>query len=177
MYILRSLLKREKKHNILTSFFKIAEKGMYHIEFPLSNEGRFEMMMFNIWFLEKVIEELYIDMDYALMQNRIDLCLKETAAKLQLSSKRKYGEIYNFRKRQWDYDIKLSISSHHWKPEQLLSKYMYSFIIIHPLMLAETTIVEKEIADIQDDRQIRFVDAFDEYFCWLKKRIFHEAKK
>ena len=38
-----------KTNDVLTSVFTVAEKGMYNINFSISQEGRFEVAMFDIW--------------------------------------------------------------------------------------------------------------------------------
>ena len=50
-----SFLSQEgSKDDILASIFKVAEKGMYNFNFPITKEGRFEILMFDIWLGRKL---------------------------------------------------------------------------------------------------------------------------
>lgn len=76
--------KSDNINHSLTSVFTVAEKGMYNIDFPISQEGRFEIAMFDIWVGTMLMKEQHINIDYKLMQNKIEEYLKQTALKLGL---------------------------------------------------------------------------------------------
>ncbi len=48
MRIFSFLSKKRVKNDILASIFKVAEKGMYSLNLPITKEGRFEILMFDI---------------------------------------------------------------------------------------------------------------------------------
>ena len=72
---------------------------MYNIDIPISKEGRFEVAMFDIWLGTMLIEEQNIDIDYRLMQDRIEVYLKQIASKLGLPAEKKHERIYHFSQR------------------------------------------------------------------------------
>ena len=54
--------KRQGKTNdVLTSVFTVAEKGMYNINFSISQEGRFEVEMFDIWLGTMPVSYTHLD--------------------------------------------------------------------------------------------------------------------
>lgn len=56
MGIFSFLSKKRSQDDILTSIFKVAEKGMYNFNFPITKEGRFEILMFDVWLGTRLIE-------------------------------------------------------------------------------------------------------------------------
>ena len=81
-----------KTNDVLTSVFTVAEKGMYNINFSISQEGRFEVAMFDIWLGTMLMEEQHINIDYMLMQNKIEEYLKQTVLNLVYQSKKNMKE-------------------------------------------------------------------------------------
>ena len=94
-----------KTNDALATVFTVVEKSMYNIDIPISKEGRFEVAMFDIWLGTMLIEEQNIDIDYRLMQDRIEVYLKQIASKLGLPAEKKHERIYLFRKEGWEQDI------------------------------------------------------------------------
>lgn len=76
-----------KTNDALATVFTVVEKSMYNIDIPISKEGRFEVAMFDIWLGTMLIEEQNIDIDYRLMQDRIEVYLKTNSIEIGITSR------------------------------------------------------------------------------------------
>ena len=54
----------ENGKNYLESIFKSAEHGMTEFNMPLTNEGKFEVLMYGIWLGMKALDEFGIPQNY-----------------------------------------------------------------------------------------------------------------
>jgi hypothetical protein len=177
MDFLSFLSKKEKKDDVLTSIFKIAEKGMSNIKFPISKEGKFEVMMFDIWLGTKLMEEK-INIDYRLMQDKIEDHLKQTALKMGLPTKRDYELIYFFRKEGWTHDVMGLIHSDYPRTKQFLPGYLYLCVVSIPLLVFdyETTRNINKIEEIPLNDLSDFLSPFCEHYSWLVETITNSIK-
>ena len=114
---------------------------MYNIDIPISKEGRFEVAMFDIWLGTMLIEEQNIDIDYRLMQDRIEVYLKQIASKLGLPAEKKHERIYLFRKEGWEQDIMGLIHSDYPELNNFYQLICTLCIVAKPLLVfdEETT--------------------------------------
>ena len=79
-----------KKEDVLDSIFRIAEKGMYNIDYKISKEGRFELLMFDIWLAIFITDDYKTD--YMQMLKRVEEYLKQMVLKLGLPQERNVKE-------------------------------------------------------------------------------------
>lgn len=160
-----------KTNDVLTSVFTVAEKGMYNINFSISQEGRFEVAMFDIWLGTMLMEEQHINIDYMLMQNKIEEYLKQTVLKLGLPVEKKYERTYLFRKEGWEHDVMGLIHSDYPRTKQFLPAYMYLCMVAHPLLVFDEETTERKLSEIPTDELVEFLGPFCEHYSWLVKTI------
>lgn len=165
-----------KTSGALTSVFKVAEKGMCDINFPISKEGKFEVAMFDVWLGIRVMEEENVNIDYKLMQNRKEEYLKELALNLGLPAEKKHEMIYFFREEGWEHDVMGLIRSDYPRTKQFLPAYMYLCIVAKPLLVFDEKRLKKEIDEIPTDELVDFLEPFCEHYLWLVKTIINSIK-
>lgn len=167
------LLKKKSEDDILASIFKVAEKSMHNINFPLTEEGRIEVLMFDIWLGTKLMEEQNIEIDYMLMQNRIEAFLKKTIQKIGLPIENKYERIYLFREEGWERDIMGLIHSDYPRTQQFLPSYMYLCMVANPLLVFDINKIEEvALSDAVD-----FLGPFCEHYTYVVKTIMNLINK
>lgn len=171
------LSKKRSQDDVLTSIFKVAEKGMYNFNFPITKEGRFEVLMFNIWLGTKLMEEQNISIDYMGMQNRIEDYLKKIALKLELPVDKKYERVYIFRGDGWEHDIMGLVHSDYPRTKQFLPGYMHLCIVAKPLLVFDDETTAKKIEEIPLGDVADFLGPFCEYYSWLAQTIMKLIKK
>lgn len=168
--------KSDNINHSLKSVFTVAEKGMYNIDFPISQEGRFEIAMFDIWVGTMLMKEQHINIDYKLMQNKIEEYLKQTALKLGLPVEKKYMMTYIFREEGWEHDVMGLIHSDYPQTKQFLPAYMYLCIVAHPLLVFDEETTEKKLSEIPTYELCEFLGPFCEHYSWLVKTIIKSIK-
>lgn len=176
MGIFNFLSKKRSQDDILASIFQIAEKGMYNLNFPITKEGQFEIIMFDIWLGTRLIEEQNIDIDYISMQNKIKAFLKQTALKLELPVEHKSERTYIFREDGWEHDIKGLIHSDYPKTRQFLPVYIYLCMVAKPLLVFDDETMAKEIEKTSLSDVANFLGPFCEHYSWLVKEILNVTK-
>ena len=165
------LSKREEKNDVLTSIFKVAERGIYNINFPISNEGQFEIMMFDVWLGTKIMEEKILEIDFMLMQNKIEDYLKQNALKLNLPPEKKCERIYMFREEGWEHDVMGLVHSDYPRTKQFLPGYMYLCMVAKPLVVFDHKTTGKKIDEIPIDSLVDFLGPFCDHYSWLLKQL------
>lgn len=165
-----------KTNDALATVFTIVEKSMYNIDIPISKEGRFEVAMFDIWLGTMLIEEQNIVIDYKLMQDRIEVYLKQIASKLGLPAEKKHERIYLFRKEGWEQDIMGLIHSDYPRTKQFLPAYMYLCIVAKPLLVFDEETTEKKINEIPASELVEFLKPFCDHYSCLVKTIIKSIK-
>lgn len=177
MGIFSFLSKKRSQDDILTSIFKVAEKGMYNFNFPITKEGRFEILMFDVWLGTRLIEEQNIDVNYVSMQNRIEVYLRQIALKLELPVEKKYERVYMFREDGWEHDVMGLIHSDYPRTKQFLPAYMYLCMVAKPLVVFddETTVKESNKTSLSD--VVDFLGPFCEHYSWLVQTVMKLIKK
>ena len=176
MRFLSFLFSKKSKDDILTSIFKIAEKGMHNINFALTPKGQFEVLMFDIWLGTQLVEEKNIKIDYVLMQNRIEDYLKQTIQKIGLSLENKYERVYAFREEGWEHDVLGLIHSDYPKTQQFLPCYMYLCMVNKPLYVFDDKTIVNKIEEISLSDVAEFLGPFCEHYSWLTKTIMNIIK-
>lgn len=171
MGIFSFLSKKRGQDDILTSIFKVAEKGMYNLDFPLTKEGQFEILMFDIWLGTRLLEEQSANVDYMSMQNKIEVYLKQIALKLELPVSRDYKIVYMLREDGWEHDIMGLIHSDYPRTKQFLPAYMYLYIVAKPLIIFDDETTAKEANKISLNDVADFLEPFCEHYSWLVQTI------
>lgn len=171
MGIFSFLSKKRGQDDILVSIFKVAEEGMYNLNFPITKEGRFEVMMFDIWLGTRLMEEQNIDVDYMSMQNKIEAYLKQTTLKLDLPVEKRYERVYLFRENGWEHDVMGLIHSDYPRTKQFLPAYMYLCMVSKPLLVFDDEISAKEAGKTSLSDVADFLEPFCEHYSWLVKVI------
>jgi hypothetical protein len=167
-----SFLSQEgSKDDILASIFKVAEKGMYNFNFPITKEGRFEILMFDIWLGRKLMEEQNANVDYIGIQNRIEDYLKQIVLKLELPTEKKYERVYLFREDGWEHDVMGLIHSDYPRTKQFLPSYMHLCIVAKPLLVFDDETTTKKIEEASLSDVVDFLGPFCEHYSWLVKMI------
>ncbi|MBC8616948.1 hypothetical protein H8788_04285 [Parabacteroides faecis] len=165
-----------KKEDVLASIFKIAEKGMYNIDFPISKEGRFELLMFDIWLGEFLTENNSIYIDYEQKIKSTEEYLKLMASKLGLPPEKKCERIYIFRKDGWMRDIMGLVHSDFPRTKQYLPGYLYLSMISNPLTIYVDEVSERKIDELDTSDLVEFTGPFCEHYSWLVKTITNTIK-
>ena len=94
-----SLFKKKKKNEALTTVFRIAKENMYNFDYPISEAGRFELFMYDVWLGTRILEDKNIPLDFNSMFDQINNCLKDVIKELKLPSQKKYENIYAKKRR------------------------------------------------------------------------------
>lgn len=174
-----NLFKKESKgENSLSSVFKVAEEGMSNLQFSrITKEGLFEILMFDIWLGTRLMEDQNIDIDYEVMQNKIEGNLKSVALKLGLPVEKKLERIYIFRTDGWENDIMGLLHSDYPKTKQFLPAYMYMCIVAKPLIVYDDETTYKKIQEIPLSDVSDFLGPFCDHYMWLVKKIMKQIEK
>lgn len=171
------LFSKKSKDDILTSIFKVAEKGMYNINFALTREGQFEVLMFDIWLGTRLMEEQNIEIDYVVWQNRIEDYLKQIIRKKGLPIENKYERVYAFREEGWEHDIMGLIHSDYPRTRQFLPSYMYLCMVAEPLLVFDDETTVNKIEEVPLSDVADFLSPFCEHYSWLIKTVMNLKKR
>lgn len=89
-------LRRKIEEATLNAIFKVALEGMENFNFPggLTNAGKFELLMFDIWFGTIFVEKRGLDFDFDLKLKKIDSFLTQIAEKLHLPTNGGFEALY-----------------------------------------------------------------------------------
>lgn len=177
MGIFSFLSRKKTPDDILEAVFKIAKKGMYNLNYSVSKEGRFEVLMFDIWLGTEIMKELRIRVDYALQQKKIEIYLKRMIYRLGLSEDRKYERVYIFREPTWKHDVTGLIHSNYPRTPQFLPAYMYLHMVAKPLIAFDDETAEKEAEKITIDELASFLGPFGDHYSWLVKKYVKLMKR
>ena len=86
----------------LNSIFELAEREMKDFNMPLTNEGKFEVLMYGIWLGMKVLDESGIPQNNAVeLSSKISDFLVEYAKKLDISPDKKVERLFVLRDGDW----------------------------------------------------------------------------
>lgn len=177
MGIFNFLSSKERKVDIISSIFNVAEKGMDNINFTVTPAGRFEILMFDIWLGTRILEEERIHIDYMIMQDRIEEYLIASIRKLGLDTEKKYERLYLFRQEGWEHDIIGLLRSDYPKTKQFLPGYMHLCIAANPLVVYNNEATSKRIQEIPLSDVADFLEPFCNHYMWLVKAIMDVLKK
>lgn len=90
MNILDFLFKKRRDNKFLKIVFDTAKKGAYQFNFPITNAGRLELLMYDIWLGMRILENKDIWVDYDLMLNQREKYLRKAIHEFGFSIEEKY---------------------------------------------------------------------------------------
>lgn len=161
-----------KKEDSLSFIFKNAERGMYKMNYPVSKEGQFELLMFDIWLGIFLTEDDTTYINYAQRRERIEEYLKQMSLKLGFPPEKKYERKYTSnRENGWKQDVIGLVHSDYPRTKQYLPGYLYLCIVEEPLIEFSDEHARKKIDEIPYDNLIEFTKSFCEHYSWYVKTI------
>ena len=171
-------LRRKIEEATLNAIFKVALEGMENFNFPggLTNAGKFELLMFDIWFGTIFVEKRGLDFDFDLKLKKIDSFLTQIAEKFHLPTNGGFEALYLLRQEGWDYDLYHLLHSDYPRTKQYISRYLYLCIVVEPFMLYDMGECFYRLARLYEENKnsnedILFVGAFYDHHSWLVKRL------
>ena len=174
-------LRRKIEEATLNAIFKVALEGMENFNFPggLTNAGKFELLMFDIWFGTIFVEKRGLDFDFDLKLKKIDSFLTQLGEMLHLPSIGGFDALYVLRQEGWDYDLYHLLHSDYPRTKQYISGYLYLCIIVEPFILYEIgeeyfyKLMQLEKENMKRGRYegLLFTRAFYEHHSWLVKQL------
>lgn len=164
-----SFLKKKKDINsLLQSIFKIAEEGMYKFDFPISNEGKFEIMMYDIWLGTELISlKRDIFIEWGQTHKNIIIYLQQAAKKLNLPPEKKVERIYFFREDGWKHDTIGFMKSDYPRTRQFLPEYIYLCFVKKPLIAFDEKNAMMQANEVSIGDLADFLVPFGEHHNWL----------
>ena len=100
-------------NNYLASIYSIAERGMTEFNMPLTNEGKFEVLMYGIWLGLRTLDRYGIQLDPKESLSEVNSYLVKYAKQLSISSDKKAERLFVLREEEWEKDTKsLSASNY-----------------------------------------------------------------
>lgn len=161
----------EKNNGILTVVFETAKQGAFDFNFPISNAGRFELIMYDIWLGIRIIESKGLFIDYDLISKRREEFLKEVIRKLGLPLEKKYERLYIFRDEGWKHDTLGLMHSDYPRTKQFIPAYIYFCVVACPMMVYGEEKIMEEIEKIPFYKIIDFLVPFCDHYSWMVETI------
>lgn len=172
-HISNNSLKEPKTKNtrkgVLTSIFRIAEKGGDHFKAPLSKEGQLELLMFDIWFGIQSLESRDIFLDYEDTQKRIEDYLIKMIQNYGLPAEKKYERVYLLRSVTdgWEREMWGLAQSDYPRTKQYLPAYLYLCFIKEPLKVYTDEVLDSKIDSLNISDLADFFMVYTEHQNWL----------
>lgn len=154
--------------------FFMAEKGPNHFNMALSKEGKFEVIMFDIWFALESLRAKGFNMNPKEEIKMIENFLVETCKKLDLPTENKFERIYTLRELTdgWHKEMWRLAHSDYPRTKQYLPGYLYMCFIKEPLIVyPDDSIVEEKLSSVSLSELADFFMAFSEHQDWLRSEI------
>lgn len=163
----RRLNTSHQRKDILTSIFNVAERGVEHFNMPISKEGEFELLMFDIWLGVKVLESKNINIKKS--QERIEKFLENKIRDFGFPSEKKYERIYLLRcvTDGWENDMYGLAHSDYPRTRQYLPAYLYMCFIKEPLKVYTEDVLERKISVLNITEVADFFMIYTEHHEWL----------
>ena len=97
--------------NYLTSIYSIAERGMTEFNMPLTNEGKFEVLMYGIWLGLRTLDKYGIPINHKESLSEVKNYLVKYASSLDIPSDKNAEKLFTLRDEEWERDTKLLVPS------------------------------------------------------------------
>ncbi len=154
--------------------FKIADEGANHFNMTLSKEGKFEVIMFDIWFILESLRAKGFNINPKEEIEMIENFLVDTCKKLALPTENKFERIYTLRELTdgWEKEMRCLAYSDYPRTKQYLPGYLYLCFIRNPLIVyPDDSIVEEKLSSVTLSELADFYIAFSEHQNWLRDEI------
>lgn len=156
-----------KKNDVLAVVFETAKQAAFDFNFPISNAGRFELFMYDIWLGMRIVESKGLFVDYDLMFKRREEYLQEAIRELGLPSEKKYERLYIFRDEGWEHDTLGLMHSDYPRTKQFIPAYIYLCVVACPLVVYGEERVMEEIDKIPFYEMVDFLVPFCDHYSWM----------
>lgn len=154
----------ENGKNYLESIFKSAERGMTEFNMPLTNEGKFEVLMYGIWLGMKALDEFGIPQNHKESLSKVNDFLVDYAKRLGIPQERKAERLFVLRDEDWEKDTKSLARSNYPQTKQYLPDYLYMCFVGSPLVLYSSFDMMRKAEQIDPTNLIDFLAIFETYY-------------
>lgn len=134
---------------------------------PLSNEGKFELVMYDVWLGQKITTNYEEFHDFGHEIDMVENFLKETSHKLGLSEGKKLERLYLIREDDLEADTYGLVTSDYPRTKQYIHEYLYMCIVGSPTNVYTEERLAMLLADVPFDRIMNFMDAFIKHYNWV----------
>ena len=159
-------------NNYLASIYSIAERGMTEFNMPLTNEGKFEVLMYGIWLGLRTLDRYGIQLDPKESLSEVNSYLVKYAKQLSISSDKKAERLFVLREEEWEKDTKSLSASNYPHTKQYFPDYLYLCFIYSPLVVYSSIELSKKTDQIEPSSIADFLTVFEAYY----NSITHEFK-
>ena len=154
----------ENGKNYLESIFKSAEHGMTEFNMPLTNEGKFEVLMYGIWLGMKALDEFGIPQNYKESLSNVNEFLVDYAKRLGSPPEKKAERLFVLRNEDWEKDTNSLARSNYPQTKQYLSDYLYLCFVDSPLVLYSSNELVRREEQIDPSNLVDFLAVFETYY-------------
>ena len=158
--------------NYLTSIYSIAERGMTEFNMPLTNEGKFEVLMYGIWLGLRTLDRYGIQLNPKESLSEVNSYLVKYAEHLGIPSEKKAERLFVLREEEWERDTKSLSASNYPQTKQYLPDYLYLCFVDSPLVMYSSIELSKRADQIDPSSIADFLTVFEAYY----NNITHEFK-
>lgn len=150
--------------NNLESIFKFAERRMTEFNIPLTNEGKYEVLMYGIWLGMKALDEFGIPQNQEESLARVNDFLIEYANRLGIPPERKAERLFVLRDGDWYRETKSFAESNYPQTKQYLPDYHYLCFVDSPLVFYSPMALCDKVKQIASSDLIDFLAVFGTYY-------------
>lgn len=151
--------------NCLNLIFELAEREMKNFKMPLTNEGKFEVLMYGIWLGMKVLDESGLPQNNAVeSSSKISDFLVEYAKKLDISPDKKVERLFVLRDGDWYRETNSFVESNYPQTKQYLPDYHYLCFVVSPLVFYEPMALCEKVKQIDTSDLIDFLPVFGDFY-------------
>lgn len=159
-----SILKSNDRR--LDRIFNIALDGVNHFQLPLTNGGKYELIMYDVWLGQEIAVDMKTFHDFGHEIDKVEEFLKETSHKLGFPDEKKLERLYIIREDDWAADTDGLATSDYPRTKQYIPEYLYMCIMGSPTHAYTNERLAMLLADVPFDRIITFMDAFIKHYIW-----------
>lgn len=157
--------------NYLTSIYSIAERGMIEFNMPLTNEGKFEVLMYGIWLGLRTLDKYGIPINHKESLSEVKNYLVKYASNLDIPSDKNAEKLFTLRDEEWERDTKLLVPSSFPLSNHILLEYLYLCFIDSPLVMFSSIELSKKVDQIDKSSLANFLMVFETYYNDIKSRL------
>lgn len=156
---------KESSRNYLESILKSAERGMTEFNMPLTNEGKFEVLMYGIWLGMRALDEFGIPQNHKESLAQVNDFLTEYAKRLGIPPERKAERLFVLRDEDWEKETASLARSNYPQTKQYLPDYLYLCFVDSPLVLFSSSIdLVRKTDQIDPSALVDFLMVFETYY-------------